>query len=424
MKIRTLILSLFLIHGFAATAQVHDTLSLERCRRLALGNYPLIKQNDLLNESLALKLRNLSTNYYPQLSLNGQATLQSAVTSIPQFSPMFEVPEMSKDQYKLTLDLSQVIWDGGLTAAQTRLERSSLKADQMNVVVETAKIKERVHLIYFNLLLAQQNEKLILNLQEALNSRLAITEAGIRNGTILQSNADIIKAELIRTRQQLTELLFAKKAALQMLSEFINLPLSETTELIIPEALLSAAAYDNQRPEMQLLDLQMNRLDVSKKVITAKVLPRFYVFGQAGYGRPGYNMLSDDFDFFGIMGVKANWNLSGFYQSGREKRLIDLQKNILSIQKETFDKNLRISTQKETADMEKYRQLMLQDEELIKLRENITKTAASQLDNGVITATEYITELNYETQARLNLELHRMQLQQAAINYLNALGKL
>lgn len=424
MKIRTLLLFLLLCAGLSTSAQTADTLSLARCRRLAADNYPLIKQKELLNESLALKLKNLNTQYYPQLSLNAQATYQSAVTSIPQFSPMFEVPEMSKDQYKLTIDLNQVLWDGGLTSARKKVETSGLQADQMSVEVETEKINERINSLYFSILLVQQNEKVIRILQDELNSRLTKTEAGIRNGTVLQSTADVIKAELIKTNQQLSELKYAKTAALLMLSEFINVPLTESTELLLPESALSTAVYDNQRPEMQLLDLQMNRLDVSKKLINANLRPRFYAFGQAGYGRPGYNMLSNDFDFFAIAGLKANWNISGFYQSGREKRLIDLQKNMLRLQQETFDKNLRIATQKDATDMEKYTQLMIQDEELIKLRERITKTAASQLDNGVITATEYITELNYETQARLNLELHRLQQQLAIISYLNALGKL
>jgi len=405
-------------------AQQPDTISLNYCQQLALDNYPLIKQKELLSEAAGLKIKNLNTNYFPQISLNGQATYQSAVTEIPQISPMFNFPSMSKDQYKVTLDVNQTIWDGGLTSAQKKLENTSLQADQMNIDVETAKIKERVNLIYFNILLAQQNEKVVVNIQDELRSKLKKTEAGIKNEVLLQSNADVLKAELIKTEQQLIELANSKSAALNMLSEFINRPLYGTTELKIPEDIIIEPVYDNKRPEMQLLDLQMNKLDVSKSLVNTKVMPRFYAFGQGGYGRPGFNMLSNDFDFFYIVGAKMSWNISGFYQSGREKRIIDIQKNILNTQKETFDKNLKIASQKDAADITKYKQLISKDDEIIKLRQNITKTASAQLENGVITATEYVTELNAEMLAKLNLELHKIQMKIAETNYLTSMGKL
>ena len=119
-----------------------------------------------------------------------------------------------------------------------------------------------------------------------------------------------------------------------------------------------------------------------------------------------------------------SWNISCFYQSGREKRIIDIQKNILNTQKETFDKNLKIASQKDAADITKYKQLIGKDDEIIRLRQNITKTASTQLENGVITATEYVTELNAEMLARLNLELNKIQMKMAEINYLNSMGKL
>lgn len=421
---KKIFLLFFIFTGAAALAQQTDTISLNNCRQLAIANYPLIKQKDLLSEAAGLRIKNLNTNYFPQLSLNGQATYQSAVTEIPKISPMFDFPSMSRDQYKVTLDVNQTIWDGGTTSAQKKLENSNLLADQMNVDVEMAKIKERVNQIYFNILLAQQNEKVVLNVQDELKSKLKKTEAGIKDEVALQSTADILKAEIIKTEQQLIELSNAKSASLKMLSEFINRTLSETTELIIPESLVVEPVYDNKRLEMKLLDLQMNKLDISKSLINTKVMPRFFAFGQGGYGRPGFNMLSNNFDFFYIVGAKLNWNISGFYQSGREKRVIEIQKNILNTQKETFDKNLKIASQKDAADISKYKQLIIKDDEIISLRQNITKTASTQLENGVITATEYVTELNAEMLARLNLELHKIQLKMAEINYLNSMGKL
>ncbi|MEI6124626.1 MAG: TolC family protein [Bacteroidota bacterium] len=420
-KILVTCLILFSIPVFS---QKTDTLTLVLCQQQAIENYPLIKQKDLLSASADLRIKNLNTSYFPQLSLSGQATYQSAVTQIPQFSPLFQVPSMNKDQYKVTLDLNQTIWDGGLTSAQKKLETSELQSDKLSVDVELAKIKTQINLIFFNILLDQQNQKVLSSIQADLQSRLKKMEAGIKDEVVLQSSADVLKAEYIKTEQQMIELKEAKQTAIKMLAEFINKPIAEDAVFKLPETDASIVVYDNKRLEMQLFDFQMNKLDVSKKLSTVKTMPKFYAFGQGGYGRPGFNMLSNNFDFFYIFGAKLSWNITGFYQTGREKQIIDIQKNLLQAQKETFDKNLKISSQKDMDDITKFQQLIENDNEIVRLRENITHSASVQLDNGIITATEYVTELNNEIQARFNMELHKIQLQMAKLNYLNAMGKL
>ncbi len=414
---------LFLFCG-RSFAQKTDTLTLAGCQQLAIENYPLIKQKDLLSAAADLRLKNLNTSYFPQLSLNGQATYQSAVTEIPKFSPLITITPNNKDQYKLTLDLNQSIWDGGQTSSQKKLEVSSLEADKMSVDVELAKIKDRVNQLFFNILLVQQNQKIILNLQNDLQSKLSKIKAGIKNEVQLQSNADVLQAELIKTEQQLIELDNTKTTALNMLSEYLNRTLPVGTVFKLPETDEGAVVYDNKRLEMQLFDIQMNKLEVSKKLSTTRIMPRFNAFGQGGYGRPGFNLLSNDFDFFYIVGAKLSWNISGFYQTAREKKIIDIQKNLLDVQKQTFDKNLKLSSQKDLSDITKFQQLIDKDNEIVALRQNITHASSVQLENGIITATEYVTELDAEIQAKLNIELHKLQLQMAKINYLNAMGKL
>ena len=209
-----------------------------------------------------------------------------------------------------------------------------------------------------------------------------------------------------------------------MLSEYLNRTLPVGTVFKLPETDEGAVVYDNKRLEMQLFDIQMNKLEVSKKLSTTRIMPRFNAFGQGGYGRPGFNMLSNDFDFFYIVGAKLSWNISGFYQTAREKKIIDIQKNLLDVQKQTFDKNLKLSSQKDLSDITKFQQLIDKDNEIVALRQNITHASSVQLENGIITATEYVTELDAEIQAKLNIELHKLQLQMAKINYLNAMGKL
>jgi outer membrane protein TolC len=405
-------------------AQQSDTISIQTCYELARTNYPLSKQIDLNNRNNQLRLKNLSKNYLPQMNINAQASYQSDVTEMIVNIPNINMPTMDKDMYKATLDINQVIFDGNSTLYQKYVEKASLQTDQQSLEVELNKIKDRINQIYFNIILMQQNENLLNNVLSELNSRLKKVEASVKNETALQSNADVIKAEIFNTEQKIIEASENKKSAMKMLELYISKPVSESSVFILPDFTVNPLSFENTRPEMILYDLQKNKFDASKKLSNSKLIPKLSAFGQAGVGKPGYNMLLNEFKPFYMIGAKLTWNFWNWNQTSNEKKIFDIQKNIVDAQKETFDKNIRIAAQKDISDIQKFQSLIAKDNEIINLRKNIVKSFSSQLENGVITSTEYVTELNNETQAKLNLELHKVQLQMAKVNYLNNLGKL
>lgn len=405
-------------------AQQSDTISIQTCYELARTNYPLSKQIELNNQNNQLRLKNLNKNYLPQMNINAQASYQSDVTEMIVNIPNINLPTMNKDIYKATLDINQVIFDGNTTLYQKYVEKASLLTDQQSLEVELNKIKERITQIYFNIILMQENEKLLNNVLSELNSKLKKIEASIKNETALQSNADIIKAEIFNTEQKLTEASENKKSAMKMLELYINKPVSGASVFILPDFAVNILSFENTRPEMVLFDLQKNRFDASKKLSNSKLIPKLSAFGQAGIGRPGLNMLLNEFKPYYMVGARLTWNFWNWGQTSNEKKIYDIQKNIVDTQKETFDKNVRISVQKDISDIQKFQSMIAKDNEIINLRKNIVKSFSSQLENGVITSTEYITELNNETQAKLNLEMHKVQLQMAKVSYLINLGKL
>jgi outer membrane protein TolC len=405
-------------------AQQSDTISIQTCYELARTNYPLSKQIDLNNRNNQLRLKNLNKNYLPQMNINAQASYQSDVTEMIVNIPNINMPTMDKDMYKATLDFNQVIFDGNSTLYQKYVEKASLQTDQQSLEVELNKVKDRINQIYFNIILMQENEKLLNNVLSELSSKLKKVEASVKNETALQSNADVIKAEIFNTEQKIIEASENKKSAMKMLELYISKPVSESSVFILPDFTVNTLSFENSRPEMTLYDLQKNRFDASKKLSNSKLIPRLSAFGQAGLGKPGYNMLLNEFKPFYMIGAKLTWNFWNWNQTSNEKKIFDIQKNIVDVQKETFDKNVRISAQKDISDIQKFQSLIAKDNEIINLRKNIVKSFSSQLENGVITSTEYLTELNNETQAKLNLELHKVQLQMAKVSYLNNLGKL
>ncbi len=419
-----LTLLLILISQFVFGQNTDTILNLEYCHTQAINNYPLIKQKDLLKSSTDYKIKNLNVNYLPQIYLNGQATYQSDVTQIPINIPGMSIPELNKDAYKVTLDVNQIVYDGGLTKYQKNIEKTTLLLDEQNLDIELYKVKDRVNQLYFNILLMQENEKLLKVMQAEMKSKLAKMEAVIKGGIALENNADILKAELIKIDQQLIEIITGKTASIQMLGELINKKITEKTTFILPEPMVNINDTTNNRLEFKYFDLQKGKIYQTKNLSVSKIMPRVSVFGQAGYGRPGLNMFTTNFDSYYMVGAKLSWNLWNWNQSKNEKNILDIQSSIIDSQKELFAMNLKMANFKDNADIKKYSALIEKDNEIITLKTKIAKNTSFQLDNGIITATEYTTELNSELQAKLNLELHKIQLALSKINYLNNLGKL
>jgi outer membrane protein TolC len=399
-----------------------DSLNLKTCHSLAIENYPLIKQRVLLEKITTEKINSLKTTTLPQFNLNGQASYQSDVTEVSIDVPMIEIPGMDKDVYKVTLDINQVIWDGGLVRNQKELERIGLAADQQNLEAELYKIKDRVNQIYFSILSLQKNRMILESMLNDLSQRRHRLESGVKNGIVLESQLDVLQAEILKIEQQVSELDVNIQSGLEMLGEFTQQQYPVSQVLAIPS--MGELTYDreNKRLEFQVMDLQTQKLDLSKKLSGAKYRPKIYGFAQAGYGRPGLNMLNNEFDSFWMLGAKFSWNLWNWQQLKKENKVLDLQKDVIATQKQTLDKNLVLSMENQFAQIKKYQTLLEKDKEIIELRSKVTKTAASQMENGVITSSDYITELNNETQARLNRESHWVLLVKAKTDYLTLKG--
>ncbi len=416
---------------FQAWCQHADTLTLDSCRSSAAEHYPLTKQRGLIDASLDLRQKNLNATYYPQLILNGQATYQSAVTTVeinipdnPYFSGENIAPKpISKDQYKLTLDINQVIYDGGNIPRQKDLERMNHDVDRQNVEVDIYKLKQRVDDIFFNIVFLQENRKIVLSSREELEAKLGQVESAVRNGVMLSSEADVLHAEMIRLDQQLIDIGSNIEVGLNILSQLTGLPVTGATGLILPEVSLDPAVYVDERPEYILLGLQQERVEATRNLLPVKIRPRLNGFGQAGYGRPGLNMLSNKFDPFYIVGARLSWNIWDWNQTSNSKQLLGIQHDIINTQKEAFEQNLSVQLEAYRSDIMKYEQMIKQDNDIIQLRGKIMKSAGSQLDNGVITAADYIGYLHDETRSRIDRELHRISLVKAKVNYLTAQGK-
>ncbi len=404
-----------LFAAFGAAAQ-EQRLSLDSAWQYARQYYPLLKQKQVVDEVTALQLRNIRTSYLPQVELGGKATYQSDVPGIPIKLPNVNIPTPAKDQYNVELLVKQTIWDGGAAAGQREVQLAQQKAEQQKVEVELYKLRQQVMQVYFNALLWNENIAARKQMLAEVKQRMERLQAGVDNGTVLASHVDMLKAELLKTEQQVYEAETGKRAALEVLSLLTGKAVSENTALQLPPA-QPEQNTPLRRPELELYRYQTGVLQQQSRLADTRSLPKVSAFAQGGYGQPGLNMLENKFDFYYIGGLRLNWTLWNWRYNRTEKAILRQQEQTVAAQSETFELQTRSQLVQQSAEINHLAASLEKDKEIVALRRNIRNVSAAQLDNGVMTVHDYLTDLHAETQAVITEKTHRIQWVYATLHY-------
>jgi len=408
---------LFPIHLLMA----QETVTLEQCQTWARESHPILKQQEFYRQILDLKNENNSTTYLPQVNLNAQTTYQSDVTQLPIKLPGMDVPLVSQDQYKFYLDLKQTIWDGGLSKAKELINEAENAGNQQQVEVELYQVKERINQFFFTSFLIQENIKVLDKKIETLTERRKQLESAVNNGMVLSSELDQLLAELIKTDQIILELKSRRETVLSGLAILTGKATEQLQNLIMTEPTIDLQ-IPLTRPEIDLFNKQNELLNANSEILQKQRNPKFFGFGQAGYGKPGLNMLNNEFDTYYLVGVGFSWNVLDWKTTVRQKQVLKFQQDIIQTKQETFIRNIDLATDQQIKEINQITELLKGDEELIQIRGRITKASSSKLENGTITTADYIQDLNAETTARMMLETHKIQLKEARIKLENIRG--
>ena len=418
------------------------TLKFEEAQTLARANYPIIKQKELISQTAALNISNISKGYLPQLNINGQATYQSDVTSINVPIPNIKIDAPGKDQYKIYAEASQLIYDGGQIKAQKEIQEYTRRADDQQLEVELYKVRQRISTLHLSILYLNEQLKQIDLIRADILTGIKRTEAQVNNGIAFRSNLNVLKAELLKTDQREDEIAGSREGLINTLSVFVNRPLNDSIILETPGNVNSGdstqninksnlrGAISNQfsdeeinRPELKQFADRSALLGLQQNLIKARNKPKTNLFIQGGYGRPALNLLKNQFEFYYIGGIRLTWNLGGLYTSGKEKQLVGISQRNLDVQQETFLLNTKAELATQRAEISKLAKMIATDSEIITLRNQVRDASKAQLDNGVITASDYVREINAADQAVQAKITHEIQLLQAKINYQNISGK-
>lgn len=415
---RLIALLVFIIPSMAKAQQ---TISIDDCFNLVAENYPLTKQSILLDEQSRLDIEAINKGKLPMLAINAQATYQSDVTSLPIQLPNLSIDPPNKDQYRATVDINQLLYNGGLINASSKVIKANNDIKQQEVKVSLYGLKNQINQLYLSVLLLQENYSLLTLKEEQLRTRLNEVKAGVKFGTLLPSSADALEVELIKIKQNYAELNYSKSGLLQKLSLLIGKQLNDNVNLIRP-SVVKIMQIKNQRPEITLFNLKTEKIGLSTELLKKSKLPKISAFAQGGYGNPGLNMLDNNFNTFYMTGLRLNWNAFDWKKNETEKQSLQINKDIIETEKETFELNTNLELANIASEIDKMEELISYDEEIIPVHEKMVKSAESQLKNGVITSSIFITEFTNMHEAKSNLVLHKTQLLLKQIQYLITLG--
>ena len=391
--------------------------TLEECQRAAEQNYPLIRQYGLIEKTTSLNVANIQKGWLPQVTASAQATLQTDVTAFPdKLQTVFQqtgitMDGLKKDQYRVGIDVLQTVYDAGNIKSQKEIARRQGELQSRQNEVTMYNVRRRVNEMYFSLLLVDEQIRLNADLQTVLEGNEKKLAAMLKGGTASESDWQNVKAERLNVVQKMTGLKSQRTALVRMLSTFCAM---EVNRLVKPEIPENTGSTVNLRPELKTIDAQLRLADAKEKALDATLMPRLGVFAQGYYGYPGYNMFEDmtgrKLSWNGIIGARLTWNIGALYSRKNDKAKLQAERETAEANRERFLLDNKMEQIQQNENISRYRQLMIDDEEIISLRSSIRKAAESKLAHGIIDVNDLVREINSENKARVEQCIHEIEM--------------
>ena len=391
--------------------------TLDECQQAAERNYPQIRQYGLIERTTQLTVANIRKGWLPQVSAQAQATYQSDVTAWPgemktMMSGMgIDLKGLTKDQYRVGVDVQQTIYDGGVISSQQRIVREQGKVQKAQTEVSIYQVRKRVNEMYFGLLMLEEQMLLNKDLQQLLASNERKLESMTQQGTAAQSDLLSVRAERLKAEQKATELASQRRMLQRMLSAFCGIEVKDVKK---PEKVAILSQHTGQRPELKALDAQIGVLNAQEKALNAALMPKVGMFAQGFYGYPGLNMFEDmmrrKWSLNGIIGARVTWNIGALYTRKNDKAKLQLQRDMTENSREVFLFNNNLEQMQQHETIERYRRLMDSDSEIIALRQAVRKAAESKLSHGIIDVSDLLREINQENAACIERSVHEIEM--------------
>ncbi|NPA35890.1 MAG: TolC family protein [Chlorobi bacterium] len=395
-------------------------VTLDECINAAKQNWPAFKKKLSIDEQKKLIDETLNKSYLPKLNLSGQATYQSETITFPEMPGVPSIyPDFPNDNYNVELSVNQIIWDGGAVKSEKEIQHAANDIDLQKLNVETYGLVGKVNQLYSNYLYLNKSEDVLLISKDELEKNIKTLQSAYENGTILKSDLDNIKAEKLKLDKDIIRIQALKLNTLKSINLITGLNLDKSYNFAEPVIKEPANAV---RPELSLLDAQYQYTSSTVNKFKTNRMPKFFAFGKAGYGRPGYDFMNTDMHGYAMIGAKFTWDVFDWNLFKKQKQNVMLQQQIIQDSKETLQKQITIEENQYIAEIAQYKKQIAIDKNIIKLKESVYKAGESQMNNGTITSTEYLKMFNEWKRAKLTSELDKLKLITAELNYIHSKG--
>lgn len=396
------------------------SITIEECVELAEANYPLISKYRLVDATHDIELSDINKSWLPRIGVYGQATAQNIVPAFPETLTGVlenmgqEVKGLGKIQYKAGVDVNQAVWDGGVARARRAVVRSNEETSRAALDVEIYQVRQRVENLFFAILLTEEQIALNRVTMNLLDSNLNKLRAMLRNGTAMQSDVDMVEAQLLTLKQNISLAESAARGYRRVLGIFTGADMARTA--LTRPAAIEPASDESLRPELKLFDSRVLANTAVCRLSDTSIMPKIGLFAQAWYGYPGFNyfqsMINRDMSFNILAGLKVSWNIDSFYTRKNTSRRTAVNAGVIEADRETFLFNTHIQSATQHEAIDGLRAVIDDDSRIVALRANVRKAAESQLENGVIDTNTLLAKISDENIAALTSSLHEIQLLQ------------
>lgn len=406
--------------GFA-----QDKLTITEAYRLAENNFPLLRSIDIYQAIAEMEDQLIDQKRKPVISIHSEATLQSEAvsigTEIPNSPISIDVPLYRAQAYG---KISYSLYDGGVSEIQKHINDLQTQVKQQEILIDAYPLKAQVNQLFFGILLGQNLTKLYQITESDLQARKEILQSGVQYGTVLESEVTKIAVRLMELENEKRKVAADINSGYATLSVLLGENVAPNTELVIDieERFLTSTKLN--RPESALYEKQRVSVRAQKELIDRMDKPQIILFGQAGLAYPNrLNFSKIELAPFALGGIGLSYKLSDKSDKSIKKQKLILHENLIDIREETFEHQLEVQKSGYAEKFQSLNYQIDQYEKIAELQAEILSQLQIQLDNGVITSTDYLIQANAELLARQNLELTKVRLKQKELEYFNIIGQ-
>lgn len=407
--------------GYAAHAQT----TLDECIGWAYDNYPQIKEMSLIEMTKGIDLKNAAYAWLPHLNISGKATWQSEVVEMPMDIPGMDI-NIPHDQYGLTAEFTQQIWDGGTSRSQKELAEAGAEVKKTQLETNLWSIRSRVQNVFLGIILIDKQLELNRLLRESLERSSEEVKSRMEAGVALPSDLDQVSVNILSCLQQRASLDADRKSYVKILGLLTGRDMTDV-ELAVPQDAVNyvddGARDFETRPEMAFYAAQLKQNEFQRRQLNTLISPKLNLSLQGGYGRPGMNMLSGDFSGYFVAGLKLQWNIGALYTRGLDKRRVNADAQKIDLTRKSFILNSSVEAEQKNNAILKARDVLEKDSEIIGLRQRIRASGENQYREGTIKMNDYLSMLDEEYKAKANESMHEVQLMMAVYDMKNTIGK-